>query len=192
MPETGLNDRNIYDHLTKVPIKPQSKGQGSIEEGAKLARDIIEETYVSAYVAHAPMEPHTSIANIENGKVTIWSATQAPFGVQSIVAQGLKIPTDKVRIITPFVGGAFGGKLTMMMTNCNLEALEAARLAKLTGKPVQVAFNREEEFFYDTFRPAAVIKIKSGIDGSGNIVFWDYDVYMAGDRCAEVIYDIPP
>jgi isoquinoline 1-oxidoreductase len=81
--------------------------------------------------------------------------------------------------------------MPMLQIECNLEAIEAAKLAKLTGKPVQVAFDRAEEFFYDTYRPAAVVKIKSGIDGSGNMVFWDYDVYMAGEKCTEVLYDIP-
>ena len=194
MPKTGLNDKTIYDHFVKVPVKAKINEQkGNIEEGNKLAREIFEKTYVSAYVAHAPMEPHTSVATVENGKVTVWASTQAPFGVQSAVAQALKLKNENVRVITPFVGGAFGGKLTMpmMKLQCNLEAVEAARLAQLTGKPVQVAFSRAEEFFNDTFRPAAVIKIKSGIDGSGNVVLWDYDVYMAGERCSEVIYNIP-
>ncbi len=192
MPETGLNDKNIYDHLLKIPMKPQVLNKkGDIEEGVKLAKEIFEETYLSAYVAHAPMETHTSVANMENEKITVWASTQAPFGVQSTITEGLKIPSEKVRVITPFVGGAFGGKLSIMGTNCNLEALEAARLARLTGKPVQVAFTRSEEFFYDTFRPATIIKIKSGLDGSGNIVLWQYDVYMAGNRCAEIIYDVP-
>ena len=194
MPKTGLSHETIYDHLLKVPVQAQAPNPaGDINEGIKLASATFDETYVSAYVAHAPMETHTSVASIENGKVTIWASTQAPFGVQSKVAQGLKIPAEKVRVITPFVGGAFGGKLTMAMmaASSNLEALEAARLARLTGRPVQVAFTRAEEFFYDTYRPAAVIKIKTGIDDSGRIVFWNHDVYMAGDRCAEVIYDIP-
>ncbi len=194
MPKTGLSNKTIYDHIVKVPVQAQVPNpKGDINEGIKLAKEVFEETYVSAYVAHAPMETHTSFANIENGKITVWASTQAPFGVQSEVAKGLKVPADKVRVITPFVGGAFGGKLTMSMmaANSNPEAIEAARLAQLTGKPVQVSFTRTEEFFYDTYRPAAVIKIKSGIDNSGRVVFWNYDVYMAGDRCAEVIYDIP-
>ncbi len=191
LPSTSLNDKNIYEHLVKTPVQPQTKEKkGDVEEGIKLAKELFEETYVSAYVAHAPIETHTSIANFENGKVTVWASTQSPFGVQRTVAEGLKLPADRVRVITPFVGGAFGGKLTMT-TDANLEALEAARLAQLTGRPVQVSFSRTEEFFYDTFRPAAIVKIKSGIDGSGKIVFWDYDVYMAGDGGAEVIYDIP-
>jgi CO/xanthine dehydrogenase Mo-binding subunit len=83
------------------------------------------------------------------------------------------------------VGGGFGGK------SRNLQIVEAARLAKLSGKPVQVAWSREEEFFYDSFRPAAVVKIRSGLDEKGNISFWDYHVYFAGQRGAEQFYNIP-
>jgi len=54
-----------------------------------------------------------------------------------------------------------------------------------------VAWTRAEEFYYDTFRPAAIVKIKSGVGDSGNIVFWDYGVYFAGDRGAQQFYDIP-
>ncbi|NLA75879.1 MAG: molybdopterin-dependent oxidoreductase, partial [Deltaproteobacteria bacterium] len=191
LPGTSLNDKNIYEHLLKIPVQPHiMEKKGDIEEGAKLAKELIEETYVSAYVAHAPMETHTSLATIENSKITIWASTQSPFAIQRTVAEGMKLPADKVRVITPFVGGAFGGKLTVAIDS-NPEALAAARLAHLPGRPVQVSFSRAEEFFYDTFRPAAVVKIKSGVDGSGKIVFWDYDVYMAGDGGAEVIYDIP-
>jgi CO/xanthine dehydrogenase Mo-binding subunit len=95
------------------------------------------------------------------------------------------VPTEKVRVITPFVGGGFGGKTR------NLQAVEAARLAKLTGKPVQVAYTRKEEFFFDAFRPAAVVKIRSGVTGNGKISLWDYKVYFAGERGSQHFYDIP-
>jgi nicotinate dehydrogenase subunit B len=188
-PKTGFDDKTIYDHLLNVPVEPSILNQkGDIAEGRKLAKKVFEETYLSAYVAHAPIETHTAIANMENGKVTVWSSTQTPFPLQESLAKTLNIAKEKVRVITPFVGGAFGGKGS---PNPNREALEAARLAVLTGRPVQVAHTRTEEFFYDTFRPAAVIKIKSGLDGSGNIVFWQDDVYMAGDRGADILYDVP-
>jgi isoquinoline 1-oxidoreductase len=90
-----------------------------------------------------------------------------------------------VRVIVPFVGGGFGGK------SINHQAIEAAKLAKLSGKPVMLACTREEEFFYDGFHPAGVIKIKSGIDKSGLIKFWDYHAYFCGTRGAEIIYDVP-
>jgi len=189
LPGTGLDDKTIYEHFLKVPVKPDILNQaGDLAKGRGLAKEIFEETYLTPYVAHTPIETHTGIADAENGKVTVWASTQTPFPLQESIAKTLGLSKEKVRVITPFVGGGFGGKGS---PNPNRESLAAARLAVLTGRPVQVAQTRAEEFFYDTFRPAAVIKIKSGLDGSGNIVFWEYDVYMAGDRCAEVLYNVP-
>jgi nicotinate dehydrogenase subunit B len=185
--ETGLDDKNIYNHLLKVPVRPYTLSRkGDIAEGKGLAKEIFEETYIGPYVAHAPIETHTAVANVDNGKVTVWSSTQTPFPLQEALARTLGLPKEKVRVITPFVGGGFGGKSLP-----NRESVEAARLAVLTGKPVQVSHTRAEEFFYDSFRPAAVIRIKSGLDGSGNIVLWEYDVYMAGSRGADILYNVP-
>jgi isoquinoline 1-oxidoreductase len=117
--------------------------------------------------------------------MTVWISTQTPFPAQQEIARALKLDAKDVRIITPYVGGGFGGKST------NLQAVEAARLAKITGKPVQVFYDRAEEFFYDSFRPAAVVKIKSGLDSAGKICLWDYHVYYAGTRSAEQFYDVP-
>jgi isoquinoline 1-oxidoreductase len=136
-------------------------------------------------VAHAPIEPHTAAVKIEGEKVTVWASTQTPFGAKEETAEAIGISADNVRVIPPFVGGGFGGK------SRNLQVVEAARLAKLTGKPVQVAWNRDEEFFYDSFRPAAVVKIKSGITDNGKIGLWDYRVYFAGERGSEHFYHIP-
>jgi nicotinate dehydrogenase subunit B len=136
-------------------------------------------------VAHAPLEPHTALAIFESGRVTVWASTQQPFGAQKEVADTLSLPLGDVRIITPFVGGGFGGK------NRNRQVVEAARLARFTGRPVQVAWTRAEEFFYDTFQPAAIVKIASGLDASDRMVFWDYHVYFAGGDKAPSFYDVP-
>jgi isoquinoline 1-oxidoreductase len=125
------------------------------------------------------------VVKIEGGKATVWASTQAPFRAQSDVAEALGISPKQVRVIAPFVGGGFGGKTR------NQQVVEAARLAKLTGKPVQVAWSRQEEFFYDTFRPAAVIDIASGLNSNNDIIFWDYNIYFAGSRSSEPFYNIP-
>jgi nicotinate dehydrogenase subunit B len=185
-PRTGIDDQNIFDHLMKRAPGPETASRGgSLETGKGLATTLIKETYLNSYVAHAPMEPHTAVAKVENNRVTVWASTQAPFRVRQLVAGTLNLPPENVRVITPFVGGGFGGK------NASDQAAEAARLAKLAGRPVQVAWSREEELFYDTFRPAAIVKIKSGINGSGDIVLWDYKVYFAGERGCEQFYNIP-
>ncbi len=186
VPQTGINHDTIFDYLLKKAPSPEVASQaGDLKTGAKKAATIFEETYLNSYVAHAPMETHTALANLENGKMTVWASTQSPFGVQRQVAAALGLSADKVRVITPFVGGGFGGK------SASAQAIEAARLANISGKPVMVMWSREEEFFFDTFRPAAVVKIRSGLDDAGNIVLWDYRVYFAGRRGCQNFYEIP-
>jgi len=186
LPEAKVDDQTIFEHLLNVAPQGDVVAQeGDVEKGRRLASITFEETYLNQYVAHAPIETHTAIAKVEGNKATVWASTQRPFGAQEEVANALGFPSKDVRIITPFVGGGFGGK------NQNRQVVEAARLAKLSGKPVQVAFSREEEFFYDTFRPAAIVKISSGLNESNQIVFWDYQVYFAGDRSSQPFYDIP-
>jgi isoquinoline 1-oxidoreductase len=185
-PEAKVDDTTIFDHLLKVaPAGEVSAHAGDLAAGERLSTTVIEETYLDGYVAHAPIEPHTALAKIDGDKVTVWASTQSPFGVREEVATALGLKADNVRVLTPWVGGGFGGK------GSDGQAVEAARLAKLTGKPVQVAWTRAEEFFNDQFRPAAVVKIKAGIDAAGRLALWDYGVYFAGDRGAVHCYDIP-
>jgi len=186
VPEATVDDKNIFDHLVKVaPAANVVKQGGDLDEGKKLAAKKFDATYLNSYVAHSAMETHAALAQIEGDKATVWASTQNPFGARDQIAQAIGFPAEKVRVITPFVGGGFGGK------TFNAQAVEAAKLAKAAGKPVQVMWTREEEFFYDTFRPAAVVKINSGVDGSGKMAFWDYDVFFAGDRGAQQFYTVP-
>ncbi|MCE5311077.1 MAG: molybdopterin-dependent oxidoreductase [Acidobacteriales bacterium] len=181
-----VDDKSIFDHLLKAAPQGQVLFEsGSVAEGEKLAATIVDETYLNSYVAHAAMETHSATAVVEGGKATVWASTQTPFGVKQQVAQALGVAPRDVRVITPYVGGGFGGK------SASRQAIEAARLAKLTCKPVQVVWGRAEEFFHDTFRPAAVVKVRSGMTGEGKISFWDYHVYCAGDREARQFYTIP-
>jgi isoquinoline 1-oxidoreductase len=185
-PAANVDDQSIFDHLLKLAPEGEVVAEGGdLASGQKSAAATFETTYLNSYVAHAPMEPHTATAKFEGDKITVWASTQSPFGAKDEIAQALGMPAEKVRVITPYVGGGFGGK------SRNQQVVEAARLAKLAGKPVQVAWTRAEEFFYDSFRPAAIVKIKSGLADSGGIAFWDYRVYCAGARGAQHFYDIP-
>jgi len=184
--ESKLDNTTIFDHLKEsAPEGNVVTEEGNLEEGKRLASISLARTYFNHYVAHAPSETHTAIAQVEGNKATVWASTQSPFRAQGEVAQTLGFPPENVRVITPFVGCGFGGK------NQGNQITEAARLAKLSGKPVQVAWSRKEEFFYDTFRPAAVIQIESGLDSAGHIVFWEYQNFYAGDRSSQPFYNIP-
>jgi isoquinoline 1-oxidoreductase len=181
-----VSDKTMYDHFVKTAGVPTTVAEGgSLAEGEKIVTEVIEATYYDSYVAHAPMETHSAVAAMADGKLTVWAGTQTPFPVKNQLMQALKLPAEKVRVITPYVGGGFGGK------SASRQAIEAARLAMLTGKPVRVVFSREEEFFYDTFRPASIVKIRAGITGSRTLGLWDYLVYCAGERGAAQFYNIP-
>jgi len=186
VPEPTVNDKTIFNYLVaKAGDGETVQQEGNLGQGLDSSKEVVEEEYLNSYVAHAPMEPHAATAVFEDGKLSLWASTQTPFRLQETVAEVLGIPTGDVRIMQNFVGGGFGGKSN------NQQAIEAARLAKLTGKPVQLIWTRKEEFFYDTFRPAAVVKIKSGWDDAGRISMWDYQVYFAGERGSQHFYHIP-
>jgi nicotinate dehydrogenase subunit B len=186
LPNENLTNQNIFNYFEKsTPPGNVVTERGNLEQGKKQATKIIDSTFYNHYVAHAPMEPHTVLVDIVKDEIKVWASTQSPFPVQRLVAETLEVPIERVHVITPFVGGGFGGK------KAGLDIIQAAQLAKITGKPVQIALSRKEEFFYDTFRPAALIKLNSGINTSGKITHWDYDNYFAGSRSSEPIYDIP-
>jgi nicotinate dehydrogenase subunit B len=185
-PELDLDEDSIFEHLLKVaPAGETLERGGDLDAGMSVATAEARHTYLDGYVAHAPMETHTAVVEFADGRCTIWASTQTPFRLQTEAAEALGLPENKVRVIPPFVGGGFGGK------TANRQAIEAARLAKRTGRPVQVAWSRAEEFFYDTFRPAAVVKIDAGVGEGGRITYWDYTTYFAGSRGADHFYDIP-
>jgi nicotinate dehydrogenase subunit B len=186
VPKPAVDNSTIFDHLlNSAPQAQEIDRRGDLAEGEKAAASVTEGKYLTAYGAHAPIETHTALARIEGGKATVWISTQSPFRNRQQIAQAIGFTPENVRVITPFVGGGFGGK------NPAQQAVEAAKLAKITGKPVQVKWSRAEEFFLDTYRPAAVVKIKSGIDRAGKMCLWDYNVYFAGSRSAEQFYDVP-
>jgi len=181
-----LDDRSIFQHLAQAaPPGTVAAQGGTLAEGQKLATRVFEETWRKGYAAHAAIETHSAVAAVEGGKVTVWASTQTPFPLKSQLQQALDLPPEKVRVITPYLGGGFGGK------SAGQQAIEAARLALATGAPVRVVWSRAEEFFFDTFDPAAVITVRSGLDASNRIVFWDYVTVGAGSRGAAHFYDIP-
>ncbi len=184
--ELKVNDKTVFDWMVKAESRSNVvRTAGDLAEGRKLSVKVFENEYNDPYVAHSAIETHTALAQFVGNKVTVWASTQSPFGLQDGIVRELGLTRENVRVITPFVGGGFGGKAAYQ------QGVEAAKLAKLTGKPVMLVWSRDEEFFYDTFHSANVIKVNSGVDQSGKITFWDYQVWFAGTRGADVIYDVP-
>jgi isoquinoline 1-oxidoreductase len=186
LPETTPDPDGIFDHIVaKSSGLAEVADRGDIVAAKAGATRLFETTFQKGYVAHAALETHAALAEFRNGRMTVWASTQTPFPARDRIAQVLGLGGKDVRVITPLVGGGFGGKSAFG------QAVEAARLAQITGKPVQVAWTRAEEFFNDTFDPAAVVKIASGVDQAGRISLWDYTVHAAGVRGTTLPYAMP-
>jgi isoquinoline 1-oxidoreductase len=178
LPQSGPNNETIHEYLvSRYPSGSVFRQRGSLATGESLATLKAESTYTTPYVAHAAIEPHAAVAAVEGGKVTVWASTQAPYQTRS--------ETGAARVITPYVGGGFGGKAA------NPQAIEAAQIARSINQTVHLAWTREEEFFYDTFQPPSITKIRAGLDNNRRISFWDARIYCVGDRGAALFYDIP-
>ncbi len=184
--ELKVNDKNMFDRMVGADSRVNvTNTAGDLQEGTKLSDRIFESEFHDPYLAHAAIETHSALAVLEGDKMTVWASTQSPFGLQDTISHELGFPLEKVRIITPFVGGGFGGKAP------SLQGVEAVRIAKVVKKPVMVVWTREDEFYNDTFHPAGVIRIKSGIDKTGKIMLWDYSLYYGGSRGSDTVYDVP-
>jgi isoquinoline 1-oxidoreductase len=165
----------LFDYLRQQSTSAQSvSSQGSITEGLSKAEQKLDRTYTVAYIAHAPLEPRAAVAEWREGKLTVWTGTQRPFGVRGELAEAFHIPEERVRVIVPDTGAGYGGKHT------GDAAVEAARLAKAAGKPVKIVWTREEEFTWAYFRPAGVIDVSSGASADGTITAWEFHNYNSG------------
>ncbi|UCF17728.1 MAG: xanthine dehydrogenase family protein, partial [Phycisphaerales bacterium] len=186
IPEPLFDDKTVFDYHMKNAGKGRVTSKaGNLDTGGRLAKEVVEQTYLNGYVAHAPMEPHAAVAHFEGNKLKVWASTQTPFGLHRQLTRDLGMSAADVHVIAPFVGGGFGGKINFD------QAIQVVKIAKIAKKPVHLEWSRADEFFYDTHRPAAAVKIKSGVDASGKIVLWDYNIYGMGGRGASVFYDIP-
>src|SRR4029079_6216838 len=149
---------------------------GSLDEGFGAASGVLEATYFVPYVSSAPMEPRAAVATWAGDRLTVWAGTQRPFGIRQELAQRFGIDELLVRVIAPEIGGGFGSKSPYPVAH------EAARLARIAGRPVRVAYTRAEDMIYATMRPAAVIRIKSGFTSDGRLTAYECHAYHAGDR----------
>lgn len=170
----------LFDHLRSRARGGMPKNPFAADLGG--AAKSLRQQYNVAYVQHAPMEPRAAVAEWDNGKLTVWTATQNPFSVRGELARAFELPEDKVRVIIPDFGGGFGGKHS---GEC---AVESARLAKGAGKPVSLRWTRKEEFTWAYFRPAAAIDVEATLDAEGNIATWFFVNVNSGGSAIETPY----
>jgi xanthine dehydrogenase molybdenum-binding subunit len=165
--DTGVHS-NIASHI-------QFK-QGDVEQGFAQASVVVERELTTSTVHQGYIEPHSSTALwAPDGRVTVWTSTQGPFGIRTQTAAILDIPESSVKVVPMEIGGGFGGKL-----NTYLDPV-AALLSKKSGRPVKIAMSRTEVFEATGPTSATYIRAKIGADASGKITAAQlYMIYEAG------------
>jgi isoquinoline 1-oxidoreductase len=183
------SNTNIFDYLVKNATvdgdgRNQGTTKGDFERGLTEADFKHTATYNIHYIAHVPLEPRAAVAEWANEKLTVWTGTQRPFGVQEELAETFRLDKKKVRVIMPDTGSGYGGK------HIGETAIEAARLAKKANKPVKVVWTREEEFVWAYFRPGGVIEVNAGVNKDGIINAWKFINYNSGGAGLDTQYKV--
>lgn len=153
------------------------------DELAKAAKTL-RQSYHVAYAQHSPLEPRVAVAEWNDEHLSVWTGTQNPFGVRGELTRAFHLPEERVRVVVPDFGAAYGGKHT------GEAAVEAARLAQGAGKPVSLRWTREEEFTWAYFRPAAVVEIEASLDAHGKMTSWHFININSGNAALNTPYNI--
>ncbi len=154
--------------LIDTASKPQQvvRTAGDVDAAFGGASKIVEASYYTPLLAHAPMEPPAALAHFKDGKVEIWTATQNPQEVQTTVSKALGIKPEDVICHVTLLGGGFGRKSKPDYV------AEAALLSKKVGKPVKISWTREEDIHFDYFHATSAMYFKAGLDGAGKPTSW--------------------
>lgn len=189
VPAGEPSSTTIYEHLKRTAQPSQGRNSRNVTGDPVTARASAARTFDASYripyIAHVPLEPRAAVAEWTDSKLTVWCGTQRPFGVRAQLAEAFRMPEDRVRVIVPDTGSAYGGKHT------GEHAIEAARLAKGAGVPVKLVWTRAEEFSFGYARPAGVIEVKAAVDRDGRLVAWEFDNWNSGGAGIRTPYEVP-
>src|ERR1035437_6487589 len=143
---------------------PRETKRGDVAKGFAEAHVVLEETYRTSCDIHTCVEAHGSVAQWDGDRLTVWDTNQGPFPIQAGLANTLRMPLSKVRVISKYMGGGFGSK-----QEAGKYTVIAALLARKTARPVKLFLTREETFLAVGNRPAHIMKLKAGVKKDGTL-----------------------
>ncbi|MBV8551730.1 MAG: xanthine dehydrogenase family protein molybdopterin-binding subunit [Acidobacteriaceae bacterium] len=162
-PNAIFETSSYRKYLLETAGKPQKvvRSVGDVDAALSKAAKVVEASYYTPLLSHAPMEPPAAMAVYRDGKVEVWAATQNPGGVQTTVAKALGIQPADVTCHVTLLGGAFGRKSKPDYV------AEAAILSKKVGKPVKISWTREEDIRFDYYHSTSGMYFKAALDAEG-------------------------
>src|SRR5574342_64999 len=175
-PEAGTNIANHFK-LRK----------GDVNSAWEKCAAIIERSYRIPHIQHVPLEPHIAVSKVdEKGEVTLWTSSQSPFAQRNLIAQSLGLSQSDMRVISPAVGGGFGGKAGVSM-----ESLAVALAMKGKGHAGRLRRTREEECYTAFVRQGLVAHFKMGCDAAGHLLAMENRFCWDGGASTEYGVNIP-
>ena len=146
----------------------EGKPVGDVDAAFKNAARVIEAEYEWPFQSHACMGPACAVVEIKDDEVTCWTGSQKPHFVRNGIARTIGVPVDKVRSIWVVGPGSYG------RSDADDAAMDAAVLAKATGRPVRVQYTRDQGTGWDPKGPASIHRARAAIDANGNINAYDF------------------
>jgi 4-hydroxybenzoyl-CoA reductase subunit alpha len=149
---------------------------GDVEGELAASDHVVEEEYAYEGSTHAALEPHCCVADFDpGGLLTVWSSTQVAHYLHRDLAKVLGLPAQRVRVVQPVIGGAFGGKSEPF----SLEFC-AAKLSMVCGRPVKILYTREEVFYAHRGRHPMRLRYRTGMKADGTLTGVDARVHLDG------------
>jgi 4-hydroxybenzoyl-CoA reductase subunit alpha len=152
------------EHADNVSLE-RKIDYGDLARAFAEADYVREDTFSTHAVSHVYLEPCSALARADaDGRITLWTSTQTPYYIQCLLARTMGLRENDVRVVKPYVGGGFGGKMELRPWE-----FAAAWMARATGRPVKFTLSREEELAYGRRRHPVVITSKIGFKADGTI-----------------------
>ncbi|MBL8532972.1 MAG: xanthine dehydrogenase family protein molybdopterin-binding subunit, partial [Betaproteobacteria bacterium] len=150
---------------------------GNFEQAFARAEVRIDQRYTTPFHAHAQMEPHAALAQWEGDRVTVHCSSQLLESAQKCLAKTLRIPVEKVRIVSRFIGGGFGGKLPLYG-----DAILSAIAARMLKRPVKTALTRQQMFHVTTHRSSTIQRVRLGAGADGRLTAIAHEAWSHSAR----------
>src|SRR5262249_26879795 len=160
----------FYEHLRSQPSRDSFVvNSGDVDQKLQAAASTIKATYLHPYEMHGSMGSSCAVADVKDGGATIWSSSQAVFGVKSAAADVLGLKAEDVHVIFTRGSGCYG------INGADTVSYDAALLSQAVGRPVRVQLSRQDEMAWENYGFAYVIDQRAALDANGTIVAWDHE-----------------
>jgi CO/xanthine dehydrogenase Mo-binding subunit len=167
LPET-TDPRFLLKETTENEVISDKRDAAAAARAAKT----LEAEYTRPYIAHAALGPSCAVARFEGGRYTVWTHSQGIYPLRRDLAGVLGVEEGHIAVIHMDGAGCYGHN------GADDAALDAALLARaVPGRPVRVQWMREDEFNWEPYGPAMVVKLKADLDLQGNVVGWTEDIW---------------